>query len=381
MKKFKNTSRRKIQIVYGGKTYTIPPRGEVVGPDFFKKYKGLKEVPRTHGDYLEETLIPEPTIETIEVTDAPVVVPTVKQDDEPSLEITVEEVISEEKMVERVQQASELIEYHVLKKGTRMRRPKRIDLSDHTFIIPVCLESEDRRNNLVLVIDFLLKYFDTNVIICESDKSIKVKDCWKPEWGSKVKCLFVENKTGYFYKTKLLNHMIRQSKTPYVVSYDSDVLLKPHHYVAAAEALRNGTYDFCYPFDRPLKHIEKKNFREIRETLDLDAIDHLTSVIHQGIPPGGCFYINKEKFIEAGMENENFISWGPEDAERLERLKILGYKVGSLEGQLYHVDHIVTQNSTYTNPLYAHNLREFEKVKSMTKDQLRSYVGGWKWNK
>ena len=259
-----------------------------------------------------------------------------------------------------------------------MENSGKIDLSDVTFTIPVGIESQDRKNNLTLIIDYLGKYFNTNIIIGESGKKINIKDFWKPEWNSYVRCLFIENKTDYFYKTRILNKMAELVTTPIIVSYDSDVLMQPDKYVAAAEAIRSGKLDFCYPFNKPLKHIFKKDFRIIKETLNLDIVDSLTGIIHQGIPPGGCFFMNREKFIEAGMENENMISWGPEDQERLHRVKKLGYKVDSLEGYLYHVDHMITRNSTYSNPLYRNNVREHEKVLKMTITELKEYIKTWK---
>jgi hypothetical protein len=79
------------------------------------------------------------------------------------------------------------------------------------------------------------------------------------------------------------------------------------------------------------------------------------------------------------MENENMISWGPEDQERLSRVKKLNYNVGNIEGYLYHMDHMITQNSFCSNPLFKNNEKEFEKVNKMTTEELKEYIKGFAW--
>jgi hypothetical protein len=91
--------------------------------------------------------------------------------------------------------------------------------------------------------------------------------------------------------------------------------------------------------------------------------------------------MNKEKYIQGGMENENFLSWGPEDVERRDRFIKLGYKIGSIEGKLFHLDHSRTFNSDTTNPRFKANEEEYSKIKSFTREQLKQYVETWAWAK
>ena len=46
-----------------------------------------------------------------------------------------------------------------------------IDFKDVTFIMPVRFDSEDRRRNFKISTEFLLRNFDTNIIVMESDKT------------------------------------------------------------------------------------------------------------------------------------------------------------------------------------------------------------------
>lgn len=349
MNVYKNILKRPINILVNGHKVTVLPGNKIEGGDELRSYSGLLKIDpkiNTKSEIQKENTI---------VHQSNQIFSSNNNYTDLQIEVLKKEVIKEDYM-------------------------KKIDLTDVTFNIPVSIESEDRKNNLTLILDYIGKYFTTNVIVCESSDTMKIKEFWKPEWSSFVRVLFAENKTQFFYKTKLLNELAKMSTTDIIVSYDSDVLLTPDLYVNAANAIRDKTYDFCYPFNKPLKHIKKENFQLIRDTLNIPLIDPHTEITHPGVPPGGCFFMNREKFILAGMENENMISWGPEDQERLYRVRKLGYKVGSLNGFLYHLDHHITPNSFYTNPVYNRNVEEFNRVQRMTETELREYVKNFYWN-
>jgi hypothetical protein len=97
------------------------------------------------------------------------------------------------------------------------------------------------------------------------------------------------------------------------------------------------------------------------------------------VAKGGSVFWNRQKFIEVGMENENFLSWGPEDQERVERCMKLGYKWARVQGPLYHLEHARLQNSGDGHRFAKQNDEEFEKVKRFSPDELRSYIKGWSW--
>ena len=64
---------------------------------------------------------------------------------------------------------------------------------------------------------------------------------------------------------------------------------------------------------------------------------------------GGAFLVNKEFYLYAGGENENFYGWGPEDAERVKRLEIFNMSIYFTPGELFHLWHPVGKNSCFAN--------------------------------
>jgi hypothetical protein len=352
--RYKNVTKKNILILLDGKKIIIKPNQFIEGSDTLSSYSGLLKINKP-------------------ITE-PIIVASTQETDEFITEIEEYDFnVQESKEVPEINPENEMV-----RNDKSEKYMNKIDLRDVTFTIPLSIESDDRKKNLTILLDYLYKYFDTNVIVCESSKETKIKHFWKHEWSSFCRLLFLENTTSFFYKTRLLNIMAKIAKTDIIVSYDSDVLLSPLKYVEAANKIRNNELDFCYPFNKPLKHILKHDLDILQNKLELEYIEEKTTIIHQGIPPGGCFFMNKNKFLEAGMENENMISWGPEDQERLSRVKKLDYKVGNIDGYLYHMDHAVTQNSYYSNPLYKNNLKEFEKVDKMSISELKDYVKSWR---
>ena len=57
----------------------------------------------------------------------------------------------------------------IQKSGLLSRTDMKQDLKDTTFIIPICIESEDRMRNVITSLCYILDNFDTKVILKEVD--------------------------------------------------------------------------------------------------------------------------------------------------------------------------------------------------------------------
>lgn len=261
----------------------------------------------------------------------------------------------------------------------RISNASKVDLSDVTFMIPLRIESEDRKKCVTIVIDYLLKNFDTNIIILEEGSSAFFPGIKKPDWEGKVKYIYRRSTDPLFHKTLNLNIMTKNASTPIVCAMDSDCIFYPFQYHRAVQKIRSGELDFCYPFNQPMHNIGKEYIPSLESTLDLASVHDKTKPTTILVPPGGCFFMNKTQFIRGGMENQHMISYGPEDMERRDRLMILGYRVGDTVGPLFHIDHSRTTNSNDHNPLFAKNTEEYNRIRFMPKAQLQQYVSTWEW--
>lgn len=250
-----------------------------------------------------------------------------------------------------------------------------IDLSDVTFTIPVKIESTERAENIKIVVNYLCRNFDTNIIIMEQDTGA-IPSILKDYKYRYVKC---SRSDGLIHRTKMLNDMCKMTTTKYISNYDADVVFTIQQYVDSLNMLRENKSDGVFPYGGDFRNIGGicKN-----RVLTDSSVNHIIPTEHTCInnnSVGGAIFWNREVFIKGGMENENFLSWGWEDNERISRFKKLGYRVDRISGYLFHMTHARTHNSWLNNPHIQKNEQEFNKINSMNADQLRDYINTWSW--
>lgn len=251
------------------------------------------------------------------------------------------------------------------------------DLKDVTFNIPIRFDTQDRIENLTLIVNYLNYHFYTNIIVLEEAKEKKFQFI-----SSKCNYIFKKSDDPNFHRTKCLNHMAKISETKIIVNYDADVLFNAESYKKSANIIRDNESDMVFPYDgRFMECNREKYFNKIKETMDVSFIN--VGELHCNHPNsvGGCIFWNKDVFMNIGMENENFKSWGWEDNERIYRAKKFGVKVNRCDGVLYHMSHKRLDDSGPKNNHYNNNQKEYEKVNRMNKSELSNYIKTWEWCK
>jgi len=250
-----------------------------------------------------------------------------------------------------------------------------VDAPDCTFIVPFMIDSKDRSENLKLVSTYLSLYFDPYFIAGEINTNL-------------TECDTHFDFDGKFHRTKALNLMTNAADTEFVINIDADVIIPPFQLLDMMQKLRNGA-DVVYPYDGTFALVDRKHFASV--SANLDTLQPLVGEHWPGfggaVSVGGCLGYNKQKFIDAGGENENFVSYSPEDAERFWRFNLLGLNVQRVPGALFHMEHFRGPDSTMRNPDSIASHQYWEKIKGFDKDQLiehlglnkqvRGYSGGW----
>jgi hypothetical protein len=252
----------------------------------------------------------------------------------------------------------------------------KIDLKNLTFIIPVYIESTDREINTIITLSYLTKYFDTNIIILEHDKISKIPKILDDlKISDSVKYIFSKNVAGndIFHRTRFLNEMLNEVNTPVVVNYDVDIILSTNVYVECRDKILNGS-DLIYPYfwGNSQKQVNNLGRTKIQNSLDINLLtdtDCNTTISEYG----HCQFFNTNSYRNGGMENEKFISYGPEDKERGLRFKMLGYKVEWLNNLVYHIEHSRGINSSNNNPHIQNNHLLLRMISSLSKSQLTDY--------
>lgn len=267
-------------------------------------------------------------------------------------------------------------------------------LEDVTFLIPLRIESQDRMRNIITSLIFLLRNFNTNVIVkeydCESifEKSVLpvVIDAVGEEKTKNLKHIFEKTDEFIFHRTRLINDMILEATTPIVVNYDSDILLPKETYLYARDLILNGYRNPEQPDKdpEPVKVVYPYGYGDFQwqvTATDEEVTDFINSNFNftafkncrkWDAKFGFCQFFDREEYIRLGMENENFVSYGYEDDERYNRFNLLS-NVVRINDFVFHLEHVRSQNSWFTNPNIEKNRSLWGVLKMLDSEKLLSY--------
>lgn len=256
--------------------------------------------------------------------------------------------------------------------------PAATQFSDTTITIPVRIDSTGRARNLKVVLGFLLAHLPCPILLCEEDAEPRAP-AFLPEFMDRVGYSFLQSASPWFHKTRCLNRMARQAATPKLLSHDADVLVPPARYANAWLLAHEGA-DLVLPYDGLCLNVEGEHIARVWRNKSLDGLGTQNCPVLAPRLFGGMALMRRESFLAAGMENEHFLSWGGEDDERVTRFGRLGFSMARLAGPLFHLEHPrPPERIGVTNPRYAENEREYEKVLAMSGEELRAYVATWPW--
>ncbi|KQM65222.1 hypothetical protein ASE74_10145 [Pedobacter sp. Leaf216] len=248
--------------------------------------------------------------------------------------------------------------------------------SDVTFIIPLRIESEDRLENASTILRYLRKNFNAKILVVEGDRYRKLTDFFIPEG---VDYVFKKDSNPLFYRELYNNWMVLEAGTTLVIKYDCDVVIPADQIYRAVIEVRKGILQVCYPYDGNFINVRGALKKYFVEKLDLAPLHKYLGDFQTAMPSfGGCCVLDRQAFINMGLDNPRFVGWGFEDQEINKRARILGYNLGRIKGPLFHLHHKRGLNSHFADEKETLNsYNEYIKVSNMEKDRLESYILEW----
>ena len=254
-------------------------------------------------------------------------------------------------------------------------------LTDVTFVIPVRIDSPERARNLDLLINYIIRSFDSNILVMEADSQqryfVKSDNC-------RIQYFFTEDRCPVFQHTWCLNLLYAKVKTPMIAGCDVDALAPPEQIIDTVEQVRKGNAVMGLAYDGRMLMTTVELVQLFQETCNFDVLKRSAdklSPMYGDLSTGGAFIVDTEKYLQSGGENEFFLGWGCEDFERVKRIEILyPQPIYQAKGCLFHLWHPRGFNSWYADKQYEINgKKEYLKVCGMTKNELRSYINSWPW--
>ena len=267
-----------------------------------------------------------------------------------------------------------------------------IDLSDIGIIIHFRKDIEDRLRNLKCVLSYYKKHSkNLEVVIVNDDK--EPDPCLKElhtDYGCKI--LFMKNE-GLYHRTLAFNKGMRALKANYLIAGDTDVFIEPQYLVKGKEMFeQNDKLGILHPYNGMFVHLKQQLMDKFTTEYEINLLTgkigelkpvpyHETVnflVAHPG-SKGGMVMYNKEKFIKCNGYNPNFVAWGFEDDEIINRVKRLGYewdRVKDVEAIAWHFPHENTVREKHS--MYQNNYNHSEFVGHCSDAELQEYLKKWK---
>lgn len=241
-----------------------------------------------------------------------------------------------------------------------------------TIGIPVRVDSKERKANLSTVVKHL-SALRCRIIVLEADAHPNVDDI---DCMDNVDYIFMKDKNTVFHRTRYINILLQMAQTEAVAIWDADVLVDYCLILVALQRIIHGA-TIAYPYDGRFVMLSEELSMQMRQKLDFDYLRSLRKKSFLGRRLcGGAYLVHKQRYLQCGGENEHFTGWGPEDAERLHRVAILGHIVYRIpSGELFHLYHPRGVNSSYQSRDDARKMREeLIKVCCMSPEELKSYI-------
>jgi hypothetical protein len=226
---------------------------------------------------------------------------------------------------------------------------QKTDLSDFTFLMPLRIDSTERKENADTVVRYIFQHFTTSFIVLEADNEQK----YFPEFNDDGFLYeFVNDNNEIYRKTIWINRLLTLTNTPFVAIWDADAIAPPQQIIASAEELRKSRAVMSLPYDGRFYSADKISCSLFKQLLNIGILTTRIGVmdlLYSYRAVGGAYMVNRKKFIETGGENENFIGWGPEDYEHIKRMEVSGHTVHFADGPLFHLWHPRGKNSMPAN--------------------------------
>lgn len=251
-----------------------------------------------------------------------------------------------------------------------------------TLCFPVRIDSEFRLRNLKAALRYYSKCTNAQIMVIEADVIPKAHRTVKR--FPAVTYHFVADHNPILHRTRYINDMLRLAVTKLAAVADTDIIVPPSQIQAAYDAVNaSDTEVMAIPYSGIAWSINEYYSDIFCRQCDIRLFTEFTAprpTLFNFASVGGFFVVDVERYRLCGWENEYFIGWGPEDAERHHRLTILGCAPAIIPGVIYHLYHTRGINSGSTDAEVAlATKREYSKVCSMWPHELRVYVSRWPW--
>ncbi len=224
-----------------------------------------------------------------------------------------------------------------------------LDLTESTIIIPFFYDFQERLNNVETIIDYISKHFNSHFIIAEWGP-VSYKDKFKFQFSNSITWVYTKSDLP-FSRTIVTNNAFKYVNTKVIVINDADCFVSPDSYIQAQKMILEDGFKILHPFSSPpgCFNLLPTTVNEFKSNgYDITRVN-LKKAKHNPIAGvGGILFIDFETYKFLGFENKYFISYSPEDMERIKRFRRFKLKSTDPISEVYHN----SNNNHFQTPLF-----------------------------
>ena len=267
-------------------------------------------------------------------------------------------------------------------------------MNNITFIIHLRRDTDERAKNVEIVISYYQSIFpDSQFIIVEDDK---VQNFVYLQENKNTQYIYFYNNDQH-NKCKGYNIGLANCKTNITCFLDIDCIISKQNIDKVLHTLNhekcicigyNGVaVYFSYLIKNKINCVDESLYDFLEDYVDVSNIhigyENDLYAIASTRAVGGALFGHTQTFNTIGGFNPNFRGWGYEDNEiivRAKKLDIPIYQINTSKPFLFHLPHISENNKRkeFIHPHFNDNEREFQYVKSLSKEEIKHYVKLWK---
>lgn len=243
------------------------------------------------------------------------------------------------------------------------------------FIIPIRIDSSARERNIDLLLEYLSKRANVEILILEADTGPMYK--MKTNY-SNVKYYFTKDENPIFHRTKYINILLKKVQSAIVGVWDPDILLNEDSVDSSIAEIQNGRVVLSIPYDKSYICNILNSYLYRQRYLNISSFETDSELIIKDVCSARVFFVNKDLYLRCGGENEQLLGSMIEEQERIHRMEILGFSISRISGIMYILNHVHnTSIRFYSESLELDNIREYLFVCSLSKEKLLEYVNSW----
>lgn len=131
--------------------------------------------------------------------------------------------------------------------------------------------------------------------------------------NDRITYLFQNDNSPIFHFTHYRNELIKLAKTSIVSIWDADIFLPLNQLYQSVNDIRTQKSVYSTPYNGVCYDVPDDISISFRNDLTIDVLCNSKEIMkcfYGRLSVGGVYVVDKEEYIQLGLENEKFIGWG-----------------------------------------------------------------------